>query len=414
MISLSIWNFIRLQIQHLRSSANLTFWLILRALSQAVMTVAIARQLGPHAYGHFVAYIAIGSLLIPVASLGLGTTILTKGNSDPASLPGMIYHTKHLWAMGSLFCGLLGALISVTYLPNRAYPYLAALLLMTEIGSSSYVEIISRIEQTRQTPSKLGLIFSGLAITRMMASLIYLCLSLSTLNSWIALYIASSLGFCIWLASFANNRYPSHKNDQRKLSLIIESIPYNLSSFALRFNGEFNKPLLAKIDSSTAGLLNVSQRIIDVASIPLNALTEVLLPKIFKNPDTNKTTITTLILIAITTSGAIWMSAPLLVRILGNGYSDSTPTIRLLSFTPLLFATRTAMSTVLINHGLQRTITTTFLMTLPICAIANTTLITRYGINGSIASTYITEISISGFLYFFILRNMRRTRPQHP
>lgn len=379
---------------YLGASAKLTGWLLLRAGSQAVMTFATARVLGPGDYGHFIALMAVAAFFSPMAGFGLHGVILIRGAREPENLPNLIGATLCLWVGATLLFGLCGLAIALLSFPHPEHGAAIALVVLTEIACSSLVELIARIEQSQQRGQRFGAILAGFALARLIAAACFILIGDIELSLWMTLYATTGIVFCIGLLLWLFRTQAIRKPDRVHWHLLREGLPFGIGATSMRLQGEFNKPVLAQISFAATGNLNVAQRAIDVVSIPLTALQETLWPRLYAHPEPYRhlRIATGIFGLAIALGALLSIAAPLLPHILGQGYAQSTILVIWLAWLPCLQIIRNFVAAFVIAKGRQQQLTLVYTVSAGIGMVVNLQLISRYALMGAVASVYIVEI----------------------
>lgn len=399
--------------EYLRSSSELLAWLLTRAFAQVATILLMANHLGPDGYGSFVTAIAISSLFIPLAGLGLHAIILREGARNPGNLPKLLGATLSFWWPSTLTLSFIATILTTSLLSPHSSILVLAFIVLSEISSSSLTEIAGRIEQSQQRTRLFGALQAGLPLSRLVALLVCSLLSAESPTTWIISYTVSSSIYSGAIAFWLINRYHPKLPKKRDWSMASDGIPFMTGALSFRLQGEFNKPLLAQIDPAHAGNFSIAQRAVDFSSLPLTALQEVFLSRYFKNNGGIKEiwkSGTMILSLAFFFGTILTFSAPLLPRILGDGF-ESTKTILIgLAWLPTLQAIRNLANAAVISKNRHRDLTRIYIITGLLGTIANIALIASHELNGAIAAAYITE-SVSVILLFHNLLS-RRTKDE--
>lgn len=400
---------------YLGASAALTGWLLLRSGSQALMTFAVARALGPSDYGHFIALIAIAAFFSPIAGFGLHGVILIRGAREPENLPQLIGATLGLWAGSTLLFGLFGLVAAFLSLPTSEHGTAVALLVLTEIACPSLVEIIARIEQSQQRSQHFGAILSGLALIRLIAAACFILIGDIGLSVWMTLYAAAGIAFCIGLLLWLFQTHTIRKPDKIHWHLLSEGLPFGIGAASMRLQSEFNKPVLAQISFAATGNLNVAQRAIDLVSIPLMALQEALWPRFYAQAEPYKhmrSALLGIFALAICFGVLLSLAAPLLPHILGQGYAESARLVTWLAWLPSIQVLRNFINALVIANGHQKRLTAVYIASAVVSVFLNLRLIPTYAVIGAIASAYIAECATIVMLLILLIPSRKHYEPR--
>ena len=190
---------------YLRASGQLFGWLSLKALTQATTTFLLARYLGAEGYGLFVAVLAVISFFSPLAGLGLHGVLLCDGaRTPPDKLPRLISEVIGLWWPSALAFSAVAFLVALWTLPPSLPTSLLAVFSLSEVVSSSLIELIGRLEQSQHRMKEYGALGAGLVLSRLAG----LCILIAFFDiepvAWVAVYAVTGLvyigfiGFRAW------------------------------------------------------------------------------------------------------------------------------------------------------------------------------------------------------------------------
>jgi O-antigen/teichoic acid export membrane protein len=398
---------------YLGSSAALTGWLLLRAGSQALMTFAMARTLGPSDYGYFIAIIAVASFFTPLAGFGLHGVILIRGARMPEHLPQLIGATLSLWAGSALLFSLCGIAVVLITFPQSTLATAVALLVLAEIVCPSLAELIARIEQSQQMSQRFGAILSGLALARLLAALCFILMTDADLAMWMMFYAIASLVFCAATLFWLFNTRQIRRPQQAQWNLLKEGLPFGIGALSMRLQGEFNKPVLAQISFAMTGNLNIAQRAIDLVTIPLIALQEILWPRFYASPDPlnrMRPALIGILCAAIGLGALLCFVAPVLPFVLGQGYAESSNLLVWLAWLPSIQVLRNFTNALVVANGHQHKLTGLYILSATVGVGLNLWLIPKYAALGAIASSYLSEAATLLMLFILLVSNPRQCR----
>lgn len=379
----------------LRSSASLFFWLALRALAQVITVLALAKWLGAEGYGQLVSILAIATLFIPLAGLGLHGVLLREGAAHPDKLPALLKTILIRWSHGALIFSLFGIATTFFTLPATTSFLTLAFLVIAEVTSTSLIEILGRAQQALHRAAQYGAISTGLALTRLIS--LGLCLWLVTfdLSHWLWAYSLASLAYALFILlwSLKNFRLPTQPCITPPP--LAEGVPFALGALSFRIQAEINKPVLSLIDLAAVGGLNIAQRMIDLANLPLIALQEALAPRIFSSTHyLRRTLISTVFLTTLALLGGIFIVAfaPSLLSYLGEDYSSATQAVVWLAWLPALQVIRNMLNIVLAKARPPNALNSVYLTTIGASFVLTLWLVPVYGLLGAVIALYLTEI----------------------
>lgn len=382
-------------------SSNLLGWMLLRASSQTITVLLLARMLGAQPYGQVVSVIAIASFLTPFTGLGLSHMVLRNSSKDPANEAIYFSIALHWWLRSLLPCILIAIVLAWLLLPNtNNLPFIGiGAAIAAEITAVSLTELRSRHFQAQQKTAIYGAINAGLPIIRLIAlgTLFLLPYYIDTLTVLWA-YTVSGLLYTLllWLA------IPSTANAKTVEPMTVrDGIPFSLAVFASRLQSEFNKPILAQSNFSLAGSYNVAQRVVDIFSLPLIAFQESLWPRLHAAPNPKGQLYRTglaLLIFALTLALSMWLIAPLLPVFFGESFNDTVTVLQALAWLPILQVFRALLNFNTIYHGRMQQIGWTYTLGGGVSIIAVSILVPLFGMTGAILSSYAAEVAMIAFL----------------
>jgi O-antigen/teichoic acid export membrane protein len=388
---------------YLRNSGQLLLWMAVRAVAQAVLVVALSRLFGASIYGKFVTVVSIPSFLMPFAGLGLSGILLRDGARNPEQLDGLLASSLHTWTWSTVVCAVLGCVAGMALL-TEGIPMLAALaLIAAEIVSTSLVDLLARAEQAAHRAGRFGAINAGLPVARLVALLGYWKGGHHTLGGWMWAYAGAGIAYTVAMLVWLKPQTQTNADTPRLR--IREGLPFGTAALALRLQAEFNKPLLARIGFDQAADMGVAQRAVDLASLPLVALQEVLWPRLYSSDNGHmrlRTAALSLVAIGLLVGAALWVCAGLVPWLLGADFSPTVPVIRWLAWLPVLQLLRNFSNfNVVVAH--RTDIVGTSYLTGSLVAVGlAATLIPRYGMAGALATAYLSETSIIAIQQFLL------------
>ena len=378
----------------MKSSSKLLAWMALRASAQITLLLLLARHFNSSDYGYFVTGIALAALFTPLAGLGAYGAIVKQGARKPAEMPRILGAALQIWLVSTLAAAPLAVALANIILPDKAISAAINFLILSEVASASLVELVARAEQATGHSPRLGMINFGLVTSRLLALIIIVLMAVDSIRALTWLYssvsIVYSLGVLCW--SLLTNKPTFTKNAW--LSLLLEGWPFLGAAASTRIQSELNKPIIAQINFSSVGNLNIAQRIVDTAALPLYAMLETISPYLFKHSRKKVNPLLIFVLtplIAAPICTAIWLFAPLIPLILGARFQEPSIWIKALAALPALQITRFLLSSML--AATHKTIHATSVhVYFSVAAIAlNWLLIPHFGLTGAVSALYIGE-----------------------
>lgn len=392
---------------YLSNSGVLFFWLMLRSAAQAVTVVLLARELGASGYGQFVAGLAIATLLSPLAGAGMQAVILRDGSRKPEHLPELFAASLQLWWYGVLSFGVLSSVTGYLLVDSNSARWAAPALIFSEFAAVSLIELIGRVEQARGRMHRFGALQAGLPSLRLLLLGATMALSPGSLGveMWMLVYAATGLAYTA-AALWGIRQDLGHGEPPMNIAASIrEGRPFLVGALAARIQAEFNKPVLAQYSLHSVGNLSAAQRIIDVASLPLIAMQEVLWPRLYADAAPERRALVTgaaLVGMALLIGAVLTLAAPLVPYLLGGSFEPAVRTLSLLAWLPALQLVRNIGNVYLAASGYSAALTWVYIGSALTGAVLTMILVAQHGLDGAIYAAYAAELA------FILLQTLAR------
>jgi O-antigen/teichoic acid export membrane protein len=382
----------------------------LRLIVQSVYFVVLARTFGPDQYGAFIAIIAIISLFIPFANLG-SSRVLIQNVSRDRSRFAEYYGTAILktLVLGSILTSLL-LLISVLY----PIPYIS-------IGSVFLLALANLIFMPLSDNCKDAFISMGLLenTSKIMVSLsvnrflgviaLVLLFKTPTLLAWSALYCVATLVTAITSSIMVLRLIGPPKFKRSKMAQNLkEGFAFSISDSAENIYNDLDKTMLAKLSTvESVAVYGAAYHILNVSLLPMQSLMLATFRDFFQAGTTGIQTtlklcqkiLPLLVGYAVLAIAAIFLFAPLIPKLLGEGYGDSAIALLWLSPTILFKSLHRLAADTLTGANLQRVRSIAQVLTACLNGMLNLFLIPSYQWRGAIWATLISEILLMLFLW---------------
>ena len=379
----------------------------LRALSQALVFLIVARLLGTQGYGAFSAALAAASIWSNFCGLG-GYAILVRDVArDPARFTRSWSLT--LAALGlSILPVLLLYLVSVRwFLPQVPWALMLALGL-GELVFWPLANVAVYVYQGFERMGRSARMMLAPVLARLAAATLLLLAVVregadERLVLWGWLYAAASLAAAIYahhrvVRDLGRPRWPGRRE---LIGHIRAGVPFSLLGGAGKLYLDADKFLLARLAGlETAGLYSAGYRFVDLTFLPLHALIAAAVPRLFR-AGANGTAhslraalplLGPALAYAAVAGLLLFLAAPLIPRLLGASYEEAVSVVRWLAWLPLVAFPRLLMQSALATSDRQ----TRGMMIVSLGALANIGLnvwwIQLWGWRGAIAATYAAEL----------------------
>ena len=378
-----------------RSGTELFGWLLMRAATQALMVLMLARLLGAEDYGSFVAIVAIAATFSAIAGLGLPSVLLRDGSRTPETLPALLGLSVEATFRAILVLAIIAAVVAIAVLPPIDAPTGAiCALIFSEIASSSLVELVGRAFQARQQIRYYGVLQTGLPFVRLTALCVLFAAQKERLELWLWAYTSANLIYATATVYLARSTIGWKLHHGKLWTLTREGVPFATGAASTRLQNEYNKPLLAQIGFSQAGYFNVAQRAVDLISLPLLALQETLWPRLYRADNHRRQLLASgVILILLSLGGmAVVIAASFVVpHILGKEYQPVAELMVLLAGLPVLAVVRSLGNFHLIATGRAHLLTLIYIIGAIASLVFATLWIPSYALVGAAWASYAAE-----------------------
>jgi O-antigen/teichoic acid export membrane protein len=389
----------------------------LNLILQAGYFILLARLLGVEEYGIFAGAFAFVAIATPYSSLGSGLLFvryvsLSAGNF--AACWGNILLTTI--GVGSLITVLLCFIA-----PHLLNPASASLILLVALGECIFRQLIICISQVFQAFEQLRMTAAITLLTsflRLMAVLV-LASFLHQATAW--QWAVSSLIVTVLAAAAASGivvmRYGRPQLDSRIiLSRLTEGFGFSLAGSTQSAYNDIDKALLSHFGMNIAnGLYTMAYRVVDIATIPITALDTAALPRYFRQSQKGVKSVVGIsvrlarraALLGIIMSGSLFLTAPLIPRIVGIGFTGSVAALRWLCLIPAFRGIHQLTGSAITGMGFQRYRTMAQFGASALNLLLNLWLIPRYGWLGAAWASLVTDGGL-GAANWCILQNLHR------
>jgi O-antigen/teichoic acid export membrane protein len=389
-----------------RVLARNTFWVafgqVLRVGIQAVYFILIARALGAREYGLYVGVLALVAVAAPFASLGSGNLLIKHVARDPDTFPrhwGKALTTTLL--TGTLLLGLV-AVVARLWLPASVPLRFVLVIGAADLLFVRLIDVSAQAYQAHQRMSRTALLQLLLSPVRLLAALVMIAVvPAPTALEWGALYLLSAvIGGCVAVA-LVNHELGKPEFRLRHLSSELgEGAYFSVSLSAMSFTNDIDKTMLARLSTLEAtGIYAAAYRLVDVAFLPVMSLLMATYAQFFQHGvrgvrATARFARRLLSLGAgygLLAAAGLYLVAPALPVILGDGYRDAIDAVRWLALLPFLKAIHYFGADALTGAGHQgyRTVVQVGIAALNI--LLNLWLIPLYSWRGAAIATIVSD-----------------------
>jgi O-antigen/teichoic acid export membrane protein len=382
---------------------------------QAVYFLILARLLGAVQYGIFAGAFAFTIIVAPYSALGTGVVLLRYVSNDHRAFA--VYWGNILVVTLSIGCVLCAALHFLA--PHVLDPSSASLVLLAAIANCICMQIVSVAGNVFQAFEQLHLTALLNLLTNLVRTLTVLGLVLilhhASARQWaLASTFVSALAAGIAMTVVTRKLGWPRFASQIILKHSAEGVGYSFAASTSFLYNDLDKTMLSHYGMNFAnGIYTMAYRVIDMATIPINSIHAAALPQFFKRGASSleeaakfsHELIKRGFLLGFLATLGMFIAAPLIPHIAGQGFYESVSALRWLCLIPPLRSIHLMTGCALTGAGLQRyrTATQTGAVLLNFCL--NLWLIPAYGWLGAAWSSLVTDGALAA-MNWVVLRTI--------
>ncbi len=385
----------------IRNAAWLTLGQGASLVFQMMTFIALARLLGSLQYGVFVGAFAFTGIIAQYSSVGTGTIFIRY-------VSGTNSQFHKYWGNILAVTSGSGLLIvaALTLIGHHILnPASASIVLAAAIANCYFAQLTTECSRVFQAfeqmkiTALLGLVTNAIRACAALSMLISLRHATAAAWSLVALVISGiSSGAAVWLISIRFGR-PSFSLSTAKKHA-AEGFGYAFATSTAAVYNDIDKTLLSHYGMNAAnGVYSMAYRVVDVATVPLFALREALLPRLFKlgHSGVNETARLSMrflkgsLPLGFAVAGGMYVTAPLIPRLLGVEFIMGVSALRWLCWIPVFRSVHHITGSALTGSGYQAYRTCTQVCAAVLNLILNLWLIPRYGWKGAAWASLVTD-----------------------
>lgn len=404
-----------------RGTIRTTFVLGLYLLVQAGTLLLVARMLGPHQFGAFAGVASLGVLLGTVSPFGTHIVLLGEVAKNPLRRDQVLAYAIPT----ILLCGgiLLAIYLAVCMFVLRVgVPWMVLLAIgTTEIWLQALFRLVVSEHQGLGRIARSQLLKTVPMLLRLAAAAsVFLIRPSDPLTAYGYAYPAASLLALV----LAVRTFPSMWPSPRKWRLpepceLRSNAGYAALSITASGPGELDKTVAAKLlPLAAAGLYAVGTRIIAATMLPISAMTESALPRLFREGHKQFERTYRLLLwifgaaiaYSLTVALVLWLAAPIFDGIFGEKYHGLGHAIRWLCLALPGMALRMSVGNVLMALGKPWVRVGFEIVGVLVLVIASLLLTTGLGVIGMSLALVCSEWSMTAIGLAMIWTNWHNTK----
>ncbi|MDC9592792.1 oligosaccharide flippase family protein [Xenorhabdus sp. IM139775] len=398
-----------------------SMWLIFERLTNIIggllVTIYVARYLGPENMGLINYSLAIGALIVPISQLGSDVTIFNRAAKKEASAVILLKTTNNL----RLIICIILIILSVSYFYIKADNKDNTAILTLMMAACLFTSLdIYRYFFDGILKSKLNSIAAQLGIylslfTRFFFVKLNLCLIYFTVPFILSVAIPFFIRYKFFSKLYKNISFKKIKRKKNKYNkyLIYTGIPLTLSSLSIVFYTKINQIFIGEyLDMGAVGIFNAATTLSQGWSfIPIAIITS-LFSQILRGSNKRlKDGASLLYLITILISAPIIIimnlySFEIIFHTYGNAFIDASHLLTILSISSFFSVAGTISYRTIIAMGGYKFVMYKMFIMAGFNIILNIILIKYYGVLGAVYATLITEFIGATVANFFFKKGI--------
>lgn len=383
-----------------------TAWMLLGLLArftlQLLAFVLLARSLGATDFGAFSGALAVAALLSPFVELG-GYSLIVRDLSR-----GLVARLALGRALHTLVFNLLPGMVLLGVLKWLALPavswQVALCVGLAELTGARVLSLVSAVHVGQGMLWRNAVLEVASGLTRLV--LVLALAATPSLPLWAWLYLLQSLLMGLAALGWASRSFGHPSSDGLNYrERLQEGGHFAVGVSAQNAYTDLDKAMLPRLAGlEAAGIYTGAFRFVVVAFLPLNAFLGALYPRFFEAGAQGYAAARRVAWQALPLTAAygglacaaLWLTAPLLPRLLGSEFSDSVPALRALAVLVLVQGLYFPFADALTGSGLQRQRTAGQVTSLICNAGLNLILIPQIGWLGAVYASIATQLLLLG------------------
>ncbi len=389
---------------------------------QAIYFIVLARLLGVVQYGVFAGAFAFTSLVAQYSALGTGTVLLRYVSGERGKFA--IYWGNLL--LVTLGVGSLLVVILHFVAPHALNPASAALVLVAGIANCVCAQLTVETGRVFQTFEKMQITAGLNLLINLMRTLaavgMLMFLHHSTAWQWAIASLFVSAVAAVFAVTIVTIQFGWPKFEPHFfVTHAVEGLGYAFASSTASVYNDIDKTMLSHYNMNAAtGIYSMAYRVIDIATIPIVAIRDAALPRLFKRGGASLSEAAELsyrllkraLPLSAVVAVLVFLTAPLIPHMLGKGFAESVSALRWLCLIPIFRSVHQMTGSALLGAGLQWYRTSAQLVAAAFNFGLNLWLIPRYGWHGAAWSSLATDSALGlmnwGILTFLIAHSARK------
>jgi O-antigen/teichoic acid export membrane protein len=308
-------------------------WSMLRIVLQAGSLILLTHAFGVKTYGVLAGATSLYITLAQFVGLGTGTALL-RHVSQQREAHARMRATQNTYLLTGLAALLVAWPISVLVVGNQAPPLALACLATAELMIAPALLPYSYLFQAEERLFPSGAMQTLAPIARIIAVVAALLMNVRDLGSYAFLHLATVTLVVVVTLLLVHRKPPTQAEVQSPLAAIREGLPYMISSATITASSELDKTILLRVQgSAVTGIYTAAYRVMQAATLPVNALILAAMPRLFRSTHGDAPRLTRLLLIAVlaysvTAAVGLALLSPWLHLVLGVEFIPSEAILR--------------------------------------------------------------------------------------
>ena len=389
-----------------------------RVVLQAAMFLIVARSLGADQFGQFAAALALATIVLPFAAMGMGNVLVMRVARDPDVF-------GQYWRAGLLTLVVTAPLLTVLVLlvGSLLLPGVPRLVFLgvcvSELLLARTVELSAQAFQAFERMAAMAALTLAAALARTLAAVLMAALiSAPSAASWAGWYTAAAFtSACIAVLAVRYALGPRGRSARPDRADLREGAYFALG---LSANGVFtdaDKALVARLASfEAAGAYTAGYRVVSFSFVPVLAMLNTAYVGFFRAGAEGvgsasryaRALLPKAGLYSLAVGVGLFLIAPVIPVLLGSDYESAVRTVRMLSILPLLQTLTYFGGDALMGAGYLRLRAFLYWGGAVASVIAAVLLIPPFGTTGAALATLLASLLMAGAVWLAIARLQRK------
>jgi O-antigen/teichoic acid export membrane protein len=394
---------------------------LVRLAAQAVYFVVLARTLGPAQFGTFMALLAMVSIVAPFAGVGAGNLVVMHAARDQGELSERLGTAVVALATSATALGVGLLAVGRLVLPEAGGTGVVLLLVLAELFAVQLIELCGQAFQARDRLDSTAAITAMASVVRAAAVVVYAGLSPApSAAGWAAWYLASTAGAAAVACAMVVARLGSPRFRRGLLrSSVREGLFFSIGSASKTVYSDVDKVMLSRIAGVDAtGIYSAAYRLLSVAFAPVQALVFASNTRLYREGSRGPAAVLRfaramtpgVLLYGAAMAALLFLAAPLLPFLLGEGYERTGEALRWLAVLPLVQGVHYLFGDALMGAGKQAARSGLQVTTACANVLLNLWLIPLYSWKGAAVASLLSELMLAAGVVWLLARLARQER----